>query len=33
LELLNDEIDTTLPYDVFEKIKQQYKGRWTSSLK
>jgi hypothetical protein len=33
LAMLNDAIDTTLPADVFMAIKEQYKGRWTSSLK
>lgn len=33
LAALDYALDITLPYDVFEKIKEVYKGRYTSSIK
>jgi hypothetical protein len=33
LAAIDSALDITLPYDVFEKIKEVYKGRWTTSVK
>jgi hypothetical protein len=33
LAALDSALDITLPYDVFEKIKEVYKGRWTTAAK
>jgi hypothetical protein len=33
LAALDYALDITLPYDVFEKIKEVYKGRWTTAAK
>jgi hypothetical protein len=33
LAALDTALDITLPYDVFKKIKEVYKGRWSTSVK
>jgi hypothetical protein len=33
LAAIDNALDITLPYDVFEKIKEVYKGRWTTAAK